>query len=284
MKLLVIVGATAVGKTKLSIELAKALNGEIVNGDALQVYRDLNVATAKVTTREARGIPHHMLSFLKPNESLTVVEYRNQALKVIQDITTRGKVPILVGGTMYYVQSLIWPSLIDEETTFKTNEDHNETFQGVGEMKEVDDDHDNDSNIYEELRKIDPDMAERLHPNDTRKIRRSLEIFHKHGRRHSELIVEQHRRDAAMQPRFDCHALWLDCSPKIHEERVSKRIRGMLDDGLLDEVERLWSMIRSDDKAQHILGGATQAIGFKEFLPWCRLPEESRTLHFRAKR
>ena len=89
LKLLVIVGATAVGKTKLSIELAKALNGEIVNGDALQVYRDLNVATAKVTTREARGIPHHMLSCLKPNESLTVVEYRNQALKVIQDITTR---------------------------------------------------------------------------------------------------------------------------------------------------------------------------------------------------
>ena len=93
LKLLVIVGATAVGKTKLSIELAKALNGEIVNGDALQVYRDLNVATAKVTSSEARGVPHHMLSFLKPNESLTVREYRDQALKVIEDIAMRGKVP-----------------------------------------------------------------------------------------------------------------------------------------------------------------------------------------------
>eukprot|EP00938_MAST-03A_sp_MAST-3A-sp1_P005055 g5055.t1 len=269
LKLLVIVGATAVGKTKLSIELAKALNGEIVNGDALQVYRDLNVATAKVTPKEARGVPHHMLSFLKPNESLTVREYRDQALKVIEDIAMRGKVPILVGGTMYYVQSLIWPSLIDEETTFKINEDLN-----TESYKEKDDE---DSNMYEALRKVDPDMAERLHPNDTRKIRRSLEIFHKHGRRHSELIVEQHRRDAAMQPRFDCHALWLDCSPKIHEARVSKRIRGMLDDGLLDEVERLWSKIRADEESEEILGGVTQAIGFKEFLPWCSLPDEKRT-------
>ena len=274
LKLLVIVGATAVGKTKLSIELAKALNGEIVNGDALQVYRDLNVATAKVTEKEAMGVRHHLLSFLKPNESLTVREYRDQALEVIQDISSRGKLPILVGGTMYYVQSLIWPSLIDEETTYLKEEDDKSTAVTKEEEEEEE-----DQNMYKILQKIDPDMAERLHPNDTRKIRRSIDIFKTYGRRHSELIVEQHRRDAAMQPRFDCHAIWLDCSPKIHEIRLSKRIHGMLDDGLLDEVERLWSLIRKDssDEKEILLGGVTQAIGFKEFIPWCSLPDEKRT-------
>lgn len=264
LRVLVIVGATAVGKTKLSIQLAKALDAEIVNGDALQVYRGLDIATAKATARERNGVPHHLLSFLQPNDTLTVREYRDRALRTIQDISSRGRLPIVVGGTMYYIQSLLWPSLIDEETDW----DDPAIEYDVAEKKYDDD----KMSLYKKLEDVDPMMARRLHPNDIRKIKRSLDIHRSTGKRHSDLIVEQRARERTAQPRFECRAIWLDCSSeKIYENRVVNRIESMLKDGLLDEVDRLWCELRGEEEAT--AGGVAQAIGFKEFLPWCELPK-----------
>eukprot|EP00940_MAST-03C_sp_MAST-3C-sp2_P002899 g2899.t1 len=276
LKVLVLVGATAVGKTKLSVQLAKALNAEIVNGDALQVYRGLDIATAKVTEKEKCGVPHHLFSFLDPKSSITVREYRDRALQVIEDISSRGKLPIIVGGTTYYIQSLLWPSLLDEETDMLAG---SKTQKGT-ESCAVATKETTHSNPLEELKRVDPQMAERLHPNERRKIEHSLRIFRETGIQHSKLIAEQHSRDAAMQPRYECRAIWLDCDLDVHEARLSARIGTMVDQGLLEEVESLWDMLENDpdmsSKTSHdedASSGLRQAIGFKEFFPWLALPK-----------
>eukprot|EP00939_MAST-03C_sp_MAST-3C-sp1_P004085 g4085.t1 len=299
LKVLVIVGATAVGKTKLSVQLAKALNAEIVNGDALQVYKGLDIATAKVTEEERCGVPHHLFSFVEPHETISVREYRDKALRTIEDIASRGRLPIVVGGTTYYIQSLIWSSLIDEETTLAgaavsmgkkgkalavsscrdsgvgpaTTEINRTASSGVDRSSKI---ATSEESLFEELKRVDPQMAERLHPKDVRKIENSLTIFKETGIQHSQLIAKQHSRDAAMQPRFDCRAIWLDCDDdSVFEDRLSARIVSMVSDGLLDEVSGVWEKLRETIGEEHISpqDGLVQAIGFKEFLPWLQLPK-----------
>lgn len=195
-----VLGATGVGKSSAAIALAKRVNGEVINVDAMQMYIGLDVATAKVTLEEQQGVRHHLLSFLSPTHSSTVKDFRDKALPIIQDIHARRKQPILVGGTLYYLQALLWPSLIDETPAPKG------TSEGGAAVAPKDRDVDYS---YQRLCEIDPAMAEKLHPNDARKIRRSIEIFEETGERNSELLKRQRIAQAAEDLKLSCLLFWL---------------------------------------------------------------------------
>eukprot|EP00164_Ancoracysta_twista_P015913 GFYU01026489.1.p1 GENE.GFYU01026489.1~~GFYU01026489.1.p1 ORF type:complete len:552 (+),score=90.21 GFYU01026489.1:79-1734(+) len=278
-----IIGPTGVGKTKLSIEVAKALGGEIVNTDSMQVYRDFSIGTAKVTDDEADGVIHHLLDLLDPvADAFTVSEYRDQALATISEIHSRGVMPILVGGTNYYTEAVLTTTLVNES---KGGDDGG----GVDEAGDSDESsEDNDgadpssglevmetSALYEELKEVDPLMARRLHHNDRRKIKRSLQIFRRSGKTHSSIIEAQ-----SQKLRYNCHIIWLDASTAVLHERIDKRINNMLRDGLLDEVFGLFAMYEGqrsvttstsecDDATAEDLTftkGLAQSIGYKEFV------------------
>ncbi|OQS01098.1 tRNA isopentenyltransferase [Achlya hypogyna] len=253
-KILVVVGTTGAGKTKLSIDLAKALNGEIVNSDAMQMYRGLDVATAKVTREEMEGVPHHLLSCIDPVEECTVVQYKTLAMKTIQDILARGKVPVIVGGTMYYTQSLLWNGQLLEDVPGANGDASPVSLPSSPEE------------VYRKLQEVDPVMAESLHSKDVRRVQRSLEVFLQTGRRHSDLIAEQ--QHAAHEKLFDACAFWVDCDRPTLNARLDKRVDKMIKDGLVPEIEGLMAEIQDHVAASPIpmgLKGITQAIGFKEF-------------------
>lgn len=194
----VVIGPTGSGKSKLGIELAQRFDGEVVNADAIQMYKGLDVATAKVTDEETMGVPHHLLSFLEPQQQATVREFRDLASSAIADIRARGKLPIVVGGTMYYVQSLLRPSLLEaSDVVGRLKASATPTTAALSKPIQLDapasevchHPHFNptcmhttyyarcrlvgayEAQLYERLKLVDPDMANRLHPNDARKVR-----------------------------------------------------------------------------------------------------------------
>ncbi|KDO26138.1 hypothetical protein SPRG_08499 [Saprolegnia parasitica CBS 223.65] len=251
-KILVVVGTTGAGKTKLSIDLAKALNGEIVNSDAMQMYRGLDVATAKVTQEEMDGVPHHLLSCIAPVEECTVIQYKALAMRTIQDIIARGKVPVVVGGTMYYTQSLLWNGQLLEDVPGSNGDASPVPLPSSPEE------------VYRKLQEVDPVMANGLHSKDVRRVQRSLEVYYHTGKRHSDWIAEQ----KAEEKLFDACAFWVDCDRPILNARLDKRVDKMVADGLVPEIEGLMAEIRDHVAASPIpmgLKGITQAIGFKEF-------------------
>jgi len=258
-RLICIVGATGVGKSKLGIELAQELNGEVINADVVQMYKGLDIATAKVTEEEAQGIKHHILSVLDPEtDSFTVQDFRNKALELIDDIHQRGKQPIVVGGTLYYVQSLLWPSLIDEVETSRVEKPNKEKIDL------------NTDYTYDRLLTIDPEMAKQLHPHDTRKIRRSIEVFETTGEKHSVLIQKQQKSRLEDKARFNAILLWPSCKTEVHRERLNSRVEKMMDSGLLEEASEFIKKLKTkkegfDDKG--FKTGIFQAIGYKEFFP-----------------
>ncbi|OQS06740.1 tRNA isopentenyltransferase [Thraustotheca clavata] len=256
-KIFVVIGTTGAGKTKLSIDLAKAINGEIVNSDAMQMYRGLDVATAKATKEEMEGVPHHLLSCIEPVEDCTVVQYKELALNKIHDIISRGKVPVVVGGTMYYTQSLLWKAQLLEEVPGTNGETNNIQLPSSPEE------------VYEKLKQVDPEMANQLHSKDVRRVQRSLEVFYQTGKKHSEWIAEQ--KDVSDEKIFNACAFWVDCDRPTLYERLDKRVDKMVENGLVSEIDGLMSTIKDHVEASPTpmgLKGITQAIGFKEFEPY----------------
>ena len=262
-KLLVITGATATGKTRLGIALAKALGGEVVNADAMQMYSGLDVATAKATVQERAGVPHHLLSHLDAgtDRPYTVVDYRDDALKAIRGIAERGKLPIVVGGTLYYIQSLLWPSLVDETPSVDADDASSSPAPAGAPAPASNAEHGDATaatSPYEELKRVDPEMASRLHPNDSRKVRRSLEVYRDTGERHSAILA---RQAESPEPRFESRVLWLDCDPAVLAARLAKRVGAMLEQGLLEEARAFAQHCHKDSGAR----GLFQAMGYKEF-------------------
>ncbi|KFA47875.1 hypothetical protein S40293_05170 [Stachybotrys chartarum IBT 40293] len=263
--LLVVLGTTGTGKSELAVELATRFNGEIINTDAMQLYEGLPVITNKMTTAEQRGIPHHLLGHISLEDMPWMVDvYKREAERTIQDIRDRGKLPILVGGTQYYVD----PLLFKDVTLGDVQHDSSKSFPILDEPTEV---------ILEELRKVDPKMAEQWHPNDRRKISRSLEIFLQTGRPASEHYAEQQRRKAeAAQAgnapqRWDKLMLWVFSEREVLNERLDKRIDKMLDAGLLNEVQEMLKIKQQKEAAGHFVGmtkGIWQSIGYRQFEPY----------------
>lgn len=265
-------------------------DGEVINADAMQLYDGLDIATAKLTRAEMDNVPHHLFSIRSPFQGeLTIRDYRDMAIKTIENITAAGKLPILVGGTLYYVQSLLWPSLIDESNAdsvreMKSNEkcgekDNDNIATAIGDYS------------YERLKSVDPETASRLHPSDSRKIRRALEIFDSTGEKQSEIINKQNSLDC----RYNCRIIWLDCERGVHDIRLRNRVNEMVERGLVDEIKQFVDKLKQQEQEKSSLAqiasassssissaiesdetlsnnalskkGIFQTMGLKEFLP-----------------
>ncbi|AOW04247.1 tRNA isopentenyltransferase [Yarrowia lipolytica] len=250
LPLIAIVGTTGVGKSNFSIELAKAISGEIINGDSMQVYQGLNQITNKHPMEERQGVPHHLLGHVSWKEEYGVHRFEDEVLTKIREIRARGKVPILVGGTHYYIQSVLF-----RENIVKI-EEKRELSQRELEVL------DSRDLCLSELRKLDPQIAQKFHPNDTRRIRRMLEICLLTGEKPSEVFSQQNKtksRDRTL-------VFWLFSDQQVLNDRLDKRVDGMLSNGLLEEIKDMYQIYREGDI--DIERGVWQVIGFKQFLPF----------------
>ena len=240
--LICIAGPTASGKTALSIALAKELDAEIVSCDSMQVYRRMDIGTAKPTLEEREGIPHHMLDVAEPNEDFSVSRYCEMADPILQDILARGKTAIIVGGTGLYMDSLI------RGNTFAPF-----PSTGVRERLEAEPIED----VYDRLQRIDPEAAARLHLSDKKRIIRAMEVYLETG----STITEHNRRTQAIAPKYT--PLWFALRDEDRAElyrRIDRRVEIMLEQGLVAEIEALLAS-GIDSKCT-----AMQAIGYKEFV------------------
>ena len=243
--IITITGPTASGKTRLGVELALALGGEVVSADSMQVYRRMDIGTAKPTMEERQGVPHHMIDVAEPEESYSVACYVRDAVPVVDDILSRGRVPIVVGGTGLYVDSLIAGrqfAAFRGEVRAKLQE--RERREGI----EV---------LLRELAEIDPESAQTLHPSNSKRILRALEVWYETGR----TISEHNREDRARPPRYEALRLCLDFRDRREmRELINLRVDEMLERGLLEEIRGLL------DSGVPLSCTAMQAIGYKEFV------------------
>lgn len=250
VRLVVIVGPTAVGKTAAGVLLARRIGGEVVSADSMQVYRGLDVGTAKLTPAEAQGVPHHLIDVADPEQEFTVAEYQRLANKAIEGIVARGRFPIVVGGTGLYVKALVDGFLFPEPDGDPSLREQ------LGRWA---DEHGSPA-LHERLVQVDPVAAARIHPNDRRRIIRALEVYYKAGRPISELQEEGRGKE----PVYDA----LFCGLTMDRERLYRRINERVDDqlrrGLLKEVEAFFVAGRRR------IFTAGQALGYKEFLPYLR--------------
>lgn len=248
IKVVSIVGPTASGKTKLSVELAKHFNGEIVSADSMQIYTGMQIATAKPTKEEMDGIPHHMMDFLPPDKTYSVASYVKDASKCIADIHSRGKLPFIVGGTGLYVDSLLNNVSFSDD---KRDEEYCSKLRKIGEEEGVD-------KLLEMLAKFDPDSAERLHVGrNIKRIIRAIEFYKTTGKTITEQIQESHKIPSPYSP----IKIGLNCRDRqVLYDRINKRVDIMLEGGLLEEAERV---INSDLSYTSI-----KAIGYKELVPY----------------
>ncbi|KAF2014818.1 tRNA isopentenyltransferas-like protein [Aaosphaeria arxii CBS 175.79] len=277
--LVTVIGATGTGKSDLAVELARKFNGEIINGDAMQLYHGLPVITNKITQGERKGIPHHLLGCIGlEEETWSVGKFVERALTVIEEIRSRGKVPILVGGTHYYTQSLLFQDTLSDQPLLDS-EDRSQQFPILDESTDV---------ILQRLKEVDPVMADRWHPNDRRKIQRSLEIYLRTGKPASQIYDEQRSKRANPSSTAECPGMetteeetglrfptlifWVHASKDALHRRLDARVDRMIENGLLDEVQML-----SDFKASHETQtgqaidqtrGIWVSIGYKEFLEY----------------
>lgn len=241
-KVAVIIGPTAVGKTKLSIDLAKALNGEIISGDSMQIYRTMDIGTAKVTKAEMDGIPHYMIDIKNPEDSFSVAEFQERVRKHIREITERGKLPIIVGGTGLYIQSVLFDYQFTDDAGDVI---YREQMEKLALERGVE-------YVHKKLQEVDPESAERIHANNARRVIRALEIFHMTGEKMSDQIEKQEK-----ELLYDVSLIGLTMDREMLYDRINLRVDLMMEQGLLEEVEGLYN--RGIRDCQSI-----QAIGYKE--------------------
>ncbi len=240
-KILVICGATASGKTKLSVDCALKLNSEVISADSQLIYKELNIGTAKPLKEEMRGVQHHMIDIVEPTDRFSVSDYEKSALPIVEKLISESKIPVICGGTGFYINSLLFDlsygkTAADEEVRLK----YTLFFEKYGKQA-----------LYEKLREVDPVTAEKLHPNDIKRLIRALEIYELSGKRKSE-------QNDGFLPRFDYTAVAIDYPRDELYDRINKRVDNMFDDGLINEVKGLLS--RGIDENYQCM----QAIGYKE--------------------
>lgn len=250
-----IIGPTASGKTALSIELAKWLDGEIINGDSMQVYKQLDIGTAKITKEEMQGVPHHLLDIKEPTENFSVAEYQQLVRAKIEEIKARGKLPIIVGGTGLYVQSVLYDfNFTKEEVDEEARKAYYQELEKIGPEA-----------MHARLAKLDPKTAETIHPNNTRRVIRALEMVELSG---TSKASEEHNRGD--KPIYNHLILGLDMDREMLYERINLRVNMMMEKGLLEEARALYEAGIRDTQA-------VKAIGYKELFAYfdgfCTLQE-----------
>lgn len=238
----VIVGPTAVGKTKTGIELAKAFDGEIVSGDSVQVYRGMDIGSAKVTKEEAEGIPHHLIDICDPDDAMSVAMFQQLARAAIDDIYARGKLPIIVGGTGLYIRSILYDYEFVERPVDEALRAELERFAEV-EGREA---------LHQRLVQLDPERAATIHPNNVRRVVRALEVT---------MQGDTQTTDSAPSEHYDYRLFVLHADREILYDRINQRVDAMMEAGLVEEVERLLAQGYRDTQAM-------RAIGYKEMIPF----------------
>ena len=247
-KVIVIVGPTASGKTALSIELAKKINGEIVSCDSMQIYKDMNIGSAKPTQEEMEGIKHYLIDVARPDERFSVAEYKRQAEKAIEEILEKGKVPIVIGGTGLYADSLIYGIEYQEiefdEKYRKALEKQTQTEDGL-------------KMLYNQAKKIDEEAIKKISENDKKRIIRILEIYHQTGKTKTQLEEESRKNEV----KYDYKVFAINMDRQVLYDRINKRVDLMIENGLIQEVENLLKKYKTFPTAM-------QGLGYKEVVQY----------------
>lgn len=243
-KVIVVIGPTSVGKTKMGVELAKALNGEVISGDSMQIYKRMDIGTAKVTHQEMEGIVHHCIDIKEPDETYSVKEFQDTVRKLIEDISERKKIPIIVGGTGLYIKA----ALYDYE--FHETEDDHDSFRKKYQ------DYDNQS-LYDHLYQIDKATAITLHPNNRQRVLRAIEIYEQTGQKKSEALASQTHTCL-----YNAYFVGLTLERSLLYERINQRVEIMKDNGLQREVFQLYQAgLKRENQSM-------KAIGYKEWFDY----------------
>ncbi len=248
-KIIVIVGPTAVGKTSLSIEVAEQFDGEVISGDSMQIYKELDIGTAKVTPAEKGEIPHHLIDIKEIDENYSVADFQREASQKIQEISERGHVPIIVGGTGLYIESLLYPvthSKIEPNQVLRQElEDYAEE---VGNEQ-----------LWERLNQVDPEAADKIHPNNVRRLIRAIEVYEETGELFSSFQNERQKKES----NYDVFLIGLNTERQLLYERINKRVDEMVKEGLVEEAKDLWEKVGPDLTVQ-----STKGIGYKELFAY----------------
>ncbi len=246
-KVIVICGPTASGKTALSIELAKKINGEIVSADSMQIYKDMDIGTAKPTKEEMGEIQHYLLDFVSPEERYSVAQYKQDAKKAIKEIISKGKTPIIVGGTGLYVDSLIYEI---EYNDIKLDEEYRKYLEKIAEEQGLEE-------LYKKAVEIDPEAMKKISLNDKKRIMRVLEIYHSTGKTKTEQEKESRKNPVE----YDYRVFAINWDREILYERINKRVDIMVDQGLIEEVKEILNKYDTFPTAM-------QGLGYKEVVDY----------------
>lgn len=244
--LIILTGPTAVGKTELSIALAKAVGGEIISAESMQVYRHMDIGSAKIMPEETGGVPHHLIDVLEPTEEFNVVVFQKLARKAAEEIYGRGHIPVLVGGTGFYIQALLY------DIDFTENDEDTELRRSLSKLA----DKEGADALYERLRAVDPESCENIHKNNVKRVIRAIEFYEKTGRKISAHNKEQRKNES---PYRFAYFVLNDSRERIYQ-RIDKRVDLMMECGLVDEVRALQGL------GCH--GGmvSMQGLGYKQIL------------------
>ena len=246
-KVIVICGPTASGKTSLSVELAKKCNGEIISADSMQIYKDMNIGTAKVTQEEMQGIKHYMIDIVYPTERYSVAEFKVQAEKTIEEILKKGKTPIIAGGTGLYVNSLIYNIQYND---IKIDEEYRKYLEERVEKEGL-------QSLYEEAKNIDFEAMKSISKNDKKRILRVLEMYHQTGKTKTELEKESRKEEV----KYDYKVYAINWEREELYKRINKRVDIMIEQGLIKEVENIL-------KKYNKFPTAMQGLGYKEVVEY----------------
>lgn len=246
-KVIVICGPTASGKTALSIELAKKVNGGIISCDSMQIYKDMNIGTAKPTIEEMQGIKHYLLDFVSPNERYSVADFKKDAKNAIKEILSKGKVPIIVGGTGLYLDSLIYEI---EYQNIEFDENYRKKLEQEVEEKGLEE-------LYDKAKKIDPVAIEKISKNDKKRILRILEIYHATGKNKTEQEIESRKNEVE----YDYKVYAISWDREELYARINKRVDLMIEQGLIDEVKNILQKYEQFPTAM-------QGLGYKEVVDY----------------
>ncbi len=247
-KVIVICGPTASGKTALSIELAKRINGEVVSADSMQIYDEMSIGTAKPDEEEMQGIKHYLIGNVSPTNRYSVSDYKSDAMNAIEEIINKNKMPIVVGGTGLYVNSLIYGIDYPE---VKTDLEYREELEKIAKKDGL-------KHLYEKAMQIDPEAAKNISENDKKRIIRILEIYKETGKTKTQLEIESRKNGVP----YDYRVFAINMPREILYDRINRRVDIMIERGLIDEVKQLY------EKYGEELRTAVQGIGYKEVIDY----------------
>jgi len=246
-KVIVIGGPTASGKTALSIELAKKIGGEIVSCDSMQIYKEMNIGTAKPDTEEMQGIKHYMLDFVSPEQRYSVADYKIDAKKAIKEIIKKGRTPIVVGGTGLYIDTLIYEI---EYPQIETDLEYRKELENLIQEKGL-------QYLYNQAKQIDEKAMQKISQNDTKRILRVLELYKQTGKTKTELEEESRKNE----PEYDYIVFAINMDRDVLYDRINKRVDIMMEKGLIQEVENLCKKYKQ-------MPTAMQGLGYKEVVEY----------------